>query len=177
MGNIQQPQYYPSGPAQANNSVASQVANKMQSVFSGAPTLPAAVPNVGNSTANALLNPVFQVLPVQQPAQPFITVANDLGNLAVGRPMVSPAAGVPVSFLDKMSDPNTVDDQYLIWKRTADYDTYLKARKYFVWKSYCNGVVDDWSAYGKWKKIWKKLTPKPIATITADGSRWLAPPI
>lgn len=171
MGNIQ-PQSYASSPGsvQPNNSVASQLANKMQSAFSGSVANPMAVSNVGNNTANSLLNPLFQVLPVQQPAQPFITAANDLGNAVTGKPLALPAAtGVPVSFLDKMSDPNTVDDQYLSWKRGADYDSYLKARKYFVWKSYCNGVVDDWSAYGKWKKIWKEADTE---AYRSDYRRW-----
>lgn len=181
----------------ATGNLTNQVASKMQAALCGgsavypAPNSATVFPAANNTTlfpatngatvypttngiANSALNPVFQVLPIQQPAQPFTTAANDIANVVGGQSLVPtvPAAanGTPISFLDKMSDSAmVVDEQYIVWKRNADYDNYLKARKYFVWKQYCNGKVDDWSNYGKWKKIWKEADTEAYRN---DYRRW-----
>lgn len=188
MGNIpgaSQIAPYPLNPSPAYvpaaaNGLTNQVAGKMQAALSGnaGVGLPAAAVYPTNSGAvNGVLNPIFQVLPVQQPAQPFAVVGNDIANIARGQSLapMAPAAAIggaggPVSFLDKMSGSSAVvDEQYLIWKKNADYDSYLKARKYFVWKQYCGGKVDDWSNYGKWKKIWKEADNEAYRN---DYRRW-----
>lgn len=57
-------------------------------------------------------------------------------------------------------NPNTIDPtllkEYNDWRTAAKYDDYLSMRKYYGWKCYSNGNVDDWGSYGKWKNIWKK---------------------
>lgn len=47
---------------------------------------------------------------------------------------------------------------YLEWKRYADIDDYLSARKYLTWKTHCDGrSLDDWMKYNEWKPTWNTL--------------------
>ena len=57
------------------------------------------------------------------------------------------------------ADPALVQE-YNDWRNNAKFDDYLSVRKYYTWKKYCNGDVDNWTQYGKWKNIWSQEDSK-----------------
>lgn len=57
------------------------------------------------------------------------------------------------------------------WKGNADFDQYLKFRKYCQFRDFADST-DDWAEYKKFRKLWKAEKKDDEPALRADYNRW-----